>query len=90
MRRFAALIAVLAPLAAATAAPAQAPRPSVPTCALGDGDKLQRSFYADAVAGAERGFGGSRAERRVFSAAVAAYVYGLAPGGGAPDRAALP
>ena len=44
MRRFAALIAVLAPLAAATAAPAQAPRPSVPTCALGDGDKLQVVF----------------------------------------------
>src|SRR5918994_4930707 len=79
MRRLAALIAVLTSLAAAAAAPAQAPRPSIPACALGKGDKLLHAFYTEALAEAERAFGGSRAERRVFSAAVAAYVYGLAP-----------
>jgi hypothetical protein len=79
MRRVVALIAVLAPLAAAAGAPAQAPRPSVPTCALGNGDRLLRSFYTEALARAERGFGRSRAARQGFSAAVAAYVYGLAP-----------
>ena len=77
MRRFVALIAVLVPLVAAASAPAQAPRPSVPACALGNGDKLLRKFYTGALSGAERRFGRSRAERRVFSAAVAAYVYGL-------------
>jgi hypothetical protein len=79
MRRLAALIAVLAPLAAAAAAPAQAPRPSIAPCALGEGDKPLRSFYPGALARVERAFGGSRAERQEFSAAVAAYVYGLAP-----------
>jgi hypothetical protein len=77
MRRFVALIAVLAPLVAAAPAPAQAPRPSIPACALGNSDKLVRTFYKGALAAAERRFGGSRAERRAFSAAVAAYVYGL-------------
>ena len=79
MRRFVALIAVLAPLVAAAAAPAQAPRPSIPTCALGNSDRLLRTFYASELASAERRFGGSRTERRVFSAAAAAYVYGLPP-----------
>jgi hypothetical protein len=79
MRRFVAPIALVAALIAAASAPAQAPRPSVPKCALGNSGALLRSFYATELARAERRFGGSRAERRVFSAAVAAYVYGLAP-----------
>ena len=79
MRRLAALLAVLTPLAAAAVAPAQAQRPSLPVCALGSSDKPLHAFYTEALAGAERAFGDSRAERRVFSAAVAAYVYGLPP-----------
>ncbi|MGH3101649.1 MAG: hypothetical protein ACRDPU_11730, partial [Thermoleophilia bacterium] len=79
MRRFAVLIAVLVPLVAPAAAPAQPPRPSIPACALGNGDELVQTFYTRALARAERRFGGSREQRRAFSAAVAAYVYGLAP-----------
>jgi hypothetical protein len=79
MRRFAVLIALLTPLATAAASPAQAPLPSVPACALGGGDRALRAFYKAELARAERRFGGSRAQRRAFSAAVAAYVYGLPP-----------
>ena len=79
MRGFLVLIALLVPLTAAPSSPAQAPPPSVPACALGNGEKLLQAFYTSALARAERGFGGSPAERRVFSAAVAAYVYGLPP-----------
>jgi hypothetical protein len=79
MRASMALITVLALLATAAAAPAQTSRPSIPKCALGNGDALLRTFYTGALARAERRFGGTRAERRVFSAAAAAYVYGLPP-----------
>jgi hypothetical protein len=79
MQRFVVLIALLTPLAAAASALAQAPLPSVPACALGDGDGALRVFYEAELAGAERRFGGSRAQRRAFSAGVAAYVYGLPP-----------
>jgi hypothetical protein len=79
MRRFVVLIALLTPLATAAAAPAQAPLPSVPACALGGGGRELRAFYEAELARAERRFGGSGAQRRAFSAAVAAYVYGPPP-----------
>jgi hypothetical protein len=79
MGRFVVLIALLTPPATAAAAPAQAPLPSVPACALGGGDRALRAFYQAELARAERRFGGSRSQRRAFSAGVAAYVYGLPP-----------
>jgi hypothetical protein len=76
MRRFVLLIGVLALLVPVTAAPAAPAAPHVPACALGGGSAALRAFYATQLERAERRFEGNR---RVFSAGVAAYVYGLAP-----------
>jgi hypothetical protein len=75
MRRLLAIGAlVLAGAASATAAPAQ---PSVAPCALGTSAKDLKGFYAAELAKAERRV--AKPGREAFSAAVAAYVYGLAP-----------
>jgi hypothetical protein len=76
VRRFVLLIGVFAPLVAATTAPVATAAPRVPACALGGGSAGPRAFYATELERAERRFQGNR---RVFSAGVAAYVYGLAP-----------
>jgi hypothetical protein len=67
--------------ASAGAAPSGAAvaRPSIPACALGTSGPDLEGFFAAQLARAERRHGGSAAERRRFSALVAAYVYGLAP-----------
>jgi hypothetical protein len=54
-------------------------RPSLPACALGTSAPDLRGFAERELARAERRFGGGRRARRAFSAAAAAYVYGLAP-----------
>jgi hypothetical protein len=72
----AALLAVAASAAPAAGAPA---RPSVPACALGTSAADLKGFFAAELARAERRFGGGERQRRRFSAAVAAYVYGFAP-----------
>ncbi len=51
----------------------------MPACALGTSAPGLRGFEAREIARAERRFGGSRAARRAFSTAVAAYLYGVAP-----------
>jgi hypothetical protein len=79
MRRLVLLAGVLALLAPVTAAQARPAQPSVAACALGGGPAGTRAFYATELERAERSFGGTPAERRAFSAGVAAYVYGLAP-----------
>jgi hypothetical protein len=73
------LALVAAALAAAVpgTASAKAPRPSVPSCALGTSANDLRGFYATALARAERRV--PKAQRAQFAAAVAEYVYGLAP-----------
>jgi hypothetical protein len=53
------------------------PAPSVPACALGRVPKELRDALPRALAAEERRFGGSRRARRTFSAAAAAYVYGM-------------
>ncbi len=78
-RRLTVLAGVLALLAAAAPAHARPLLPSVPACALGAGDTGIQDFYTARLARAEWRFGGPRDERRTFSAAAAAYVYGLAP-----------
>jgi hypothetical protein len=76
MRPFVLVIGVLALLVPATDAAASPAGPRVPACALGGGSAGLRTFYAAELERAERRFQGNR---RVFSAGVAAYVYGLAP-----------
>jgi hypothetical protein len=65
---------LLASAASASAAPAQ---PSVPGCALGTSAADLEGFYAKALAKAERRV--PKRQRAAFAAAVAKYVYGLAP-----------
>jgi hypothetical protein len=75
MRRLIAIGAlVLAAAASASAAPA---KPSVPACALGTSAADLKGFYAKALAKAERRV--PKRHRAAFAAAVAKYVYGLAP-----------
>jgi Protein of unknown function (DUF1254) len=76
MRRLVLLAGVLALLVPATDAPAATAAPRVPACTLGGGPPGLRGFYAAELERAARRFQGNR---RVFSAGVAAYVYGLAP-----------
>jgi hypothetical protein len=76
MRRFVLLAGVLALLVPATGAPAATAAPRVPACTLGGGSPGLRAFYAAELERAARRFQGNR---RVFSAGVAAYVYGSAP-----------
>ena len=90
MRRFVVIAGALALLAAAAPVPAVPARQSLPACALGGGDSTLHDFYAKQLERAERRFGGTRQARRIFSAGVAAYVYGFGSGGPPPDRAALP
>jgi hypothetical protein len=79
MRRLALLAGMLALLVPAPAADARPAQPSIAACALGAGPAGTRAFYATGLERAERRFGGSSAQRRVFSTGVAAYIYGLAP-----------
>jgi hypothetical protein len=79
MRRLVPLAGMLALLAPAATAHGRPAAPSVAECALGGGPPATRAFYASELERAERSFGGTPAERRVFSPGVAAYVYGLAP-----------
>lgn len=69
-----ALLLTTALPAAAGAAP-----PSVPKCALGASSADLRGFYAAELGRAGARLSGGREARRAFSAAVAAYVYGVAP-----------
>lgn len=81
--RFALLaIFVATAVAAAGAVPAVAAgpsKPSVAACALGTTASDLRGFAARELERAERRFGSSRAARRAFSTAAAAYLYGVAP-----------
>jgi hypothetical protein len=72
------LVVAVAVLTAATATAAPA-KPSVPACALGTSAADLKGFFAAELAKAERNLGGGAKQRRTFAAAVAAYVYGLAP-----------
>src|SRR5207253_1982034 len=75
-----ALLVLLATAPVPGLAHARAPRPSVPSCALGTSSADLRGFYSSELARAERRFAPGRARaRRQFSTAAAAYVYGLAP-----------
>jgi hypothetical protein len=62
--------------ACATSASA-APSPSIPNCALGTSAADLKGLYANALARAERRV--PKQKRAAFAAAVAKYVYGLAP-----------
>ena len=71
------MLLLLAPVGFARAE--RAARPPVATCALGGGPTETRAFYRSELERAERRFKSGKEARRVFSAGVAAYVYGLAP-----------
>jgi hypothetical protein len=79
MRRLALLAGMLALLVPAPAADARPVQLSIAACALGAGPAGMRGFYATRLERAERRFRGPSAQRLVFSAGVAAYIYGLAP-----------
>ena len=79
MLRRLAVLALLAFAAGAFPAAAPAQDPIVRDCALGTSARDLRGFEAGEIARAESRFGGSRAARRAFSTAVAAYLYGVAP-----------
>jgi hypothetical protein len=77
-RRLVVCVALAAVAAAALpAAAARPPEPSVPACALGTSGPDLHGFFATELARAERRV--PRRTRQLFAAAVAAYVYGLAP-----------
>jgi hypothetical protein len=76
MRRLALTAGLILVAGAAATTGAQA-KPSVPGCALGTSAADLSGFYAAALEKAERRV--PKGGRRAFSAAVAAYVYGLAP-----------
>lgn len=60
-------------------APAGAGRPGVAACALGTSGPDLRGFAAPELARARRHVRGGRRARRAFTAAAAAYLYGVAP-----------
>ncbi len=63
--------------AACVGSASAAPAPSVPACALGTSAADLKGFFATELAKAERRV--PKRGRKAFAAAVAAYVYGLAP-----------
>ena len=77
VRRRAATTALLLVAAACAGSASAAPAPSVPACALGTSAADLKGFFATELAKAERRV--PKGGRKAFAAAVAAYVYGLAP-----------
>jgi hypothetical protein len=76
---FSAILAIASMIAAAGAPSVATGSPSLPPCALGTNAPDLRGFAARELARAERRLGGGPRARRAFSAAAAAYVYGVAP-----------
>jgi hypothetical protein len=75
-RTLLALLILSAALGGPSAA-AAAPKPSIAPCALGTSAADLKGFFASELARAERHV--AKSQRPAFAAAVAAYVYGLAP-----------